>query len=116
MPFRLPISLLLLVAALAAAGLACSDGDNAAEAPSRSQTSDDSASNSDGTSLGSVVPNTFLTFEGRRYRLVDVLQADLADDAEFDEVGRASEADIEGDLTVYRRDGDQDSVCRPVHA
>ena len=35
-------------------------------------------------SSGSVAPNTFLTFDGQRYRLVELLQADLIDDSVFE--------------------------------
>jgi hypothetical protein len=62
-------------------------------------------------SLGLVAPDTFLTFEGQRYQLRAVLQADLIPD-EFTEVGVASEADIdhEGELTVFRRRGEDAAV------
>ncbi len=64
-----------------------------------------------GTSSGFVAPNVFMTFEGQRYQLRDVLQADLISD-DFTEVGAASEADIDfdGELTVYRRQGDDSTV------
>ncbi len=62
-------------------------------------------------SSGLVAPDTFLTFEGQRYQLREVLQADLIAE-EFTEVGVASEADIdyEGELTVFRRQGDGAAV------
>jgi hypothetical protein len=62
-------------------------------------------------SSGLVAPDTFLVFDGQRYRLQDTLQADLSDD-DFTEIGVASKADIdvEGDLKVYVRDGDDDAV------
>jgi len=62
-------------------------------------------------SSGLVAPDTFLTFEGQRYQLREVLQADLIPE-EFTEVGVASEADIdyEGELTVFRRQGDGAAV------
>ena len=58
-------------------------------------------------SSGLVGPNTFMTFEGQRYQLREILQVDLIND-EFTEVGVASEANIEyeGELTVFRRQGD----------
>lgn len=69
--------------------------------------SDDAGS----VSSSSVAPNTFLTFEGRRYRLLDLEQADLIDESAFSAIGEASEADIDqDDLTVYRRDGDNEAV------
>ena len=63
------------------------------------------------TSSGFVAPNVFMTFEGQRYQLRDVLQADLISD-QFTEIGAASEAniDFDGDLTVYRRQGDDAAV------
>lgn len=62
-------------------------------------------------SIGSVAPNTFLTFDGKRYRLVELMQADLIDDAGFEEVGEATDADVDQeDLTVYRTSDDSDSV------
>lgn len=62
-------------------------------------------------STGSVAPNTFLTFEGAQYRLVELLQADLVDDSAFEEVGEATAIDIDQeDLTVYRRAGDGSAV------
>ena len=63
------------------------------------------------TSSGIVAPNVFMTFEGQRYQLRDVLQADLISD-DFTDVGAASEADIDfdGELTVFRRQGDDSAV------
>ncbi len=62
-------------------------------------------------SSGFVAPNVFLTFDGQRYQLRDVLQANLIAD-DFTEIGAASEADIdfEGELTVFRRQGDDSAV------
>ncbi len=62
-------------------------------------------------SSGLVGPNTFMTFEGQRYQLREILQAYLITD-EFTEVGVASEANIdyEGELTVFRRQGDGAAV------
>jgi|GEM_PF-2821624 len=64
-------------------------------------------SNGDTTS-GSVAPNTFMTFEGQRYRLVDLEQANLIDQSQFYELGVATKADIDyqDQLKVYRRQGD----------
>lgn len=62
-------------------------------------------------STGSVAPNTFLTYEGAQYRLVELLQADLVDESAFEEVGEATAIDIEQeDLTVYRKAGDDSAV------
>ncbi len=63
------------------------------------------------TSSGFVAPNVFMTFDGQRYQLRDVLQANLISD-DFTEIGAASEADIDfdGELTVFRRQGDDSAV------
>jgi hypothetical protein len=62
-------------------------------------------------SSGSVAPNTFLTFEGRRYRLMELLQVDLIDESAFEGAGVATEADIDQeDLTVYRKADDPSAV------
>ena len=63
------------------------------------------------TSSGFVAPNVFMTFEGQRYQLRDIFQADLITD-QFTEIGAASEADIDfdGELNVYRRAGDDMAV------
>ena len=63
------------------------------------------------TSSGFVAPHVLMTFEGQRYQLRDVLQADLISD-DFTDVGAVSEADIDfdGELTVYRRQGDDAAV------
>lgn len=56
---------------------------------------------------GMVVPNTFMTVDGERYRLVEVLQADLLDSDEFEPVGAATTLDVDAkDRTVYEREGD----------
>ncbi len=70
-----------------------------------------SAGGDEPASSGFVAPNVFMTFEGQRYQLRAVLQADLIPD-EFTEVGVASEADIdhEGELTVFRRRGEDAPV------
>ena len=68
-------------------------------------------SGGDPTSSGFVAPNVFMNFEGQRYQLRDILQADLVSD-DFTEVGVASEADIDfdGELTVFRSQGDDAAV------
>ncbi len=84
------------------------DGDDVTqhEAPA-SPTSDAGG----GASISSVAPDTFLTFEGARYRLVELQQAELIDDSVFEEAGVATEADIDQeDLSVYRKPGDDDAV------
>lgn len=61
---------------------------------------------------GMVAPNTFLVFQGQRYELVHLLQADLVKEAEFKAIGEASDADIDfsGKLTVYERQNDGEAV------
>ena len=70
-----------------------------------------SSQGSGGVSVSSVAPNTFLTFEGRRYRLVDLTQANLVDKGGFEKIGAAAEADIDqDDLTVYKKAEDSEAV------
>ena len=100
------VSLALLAAACGGDSTpAVSDSDN-----SGSETSDQT-SGDEPTSSGFVAPNVFMTFEGQRYQLRDFLQANLISD-DFTEVGVASEAniDFDGELTVYRRQGDDAAV------
>ena len=104
---------LAAVASLALLAAACG-GDSEPAATNGDDSTPAAADDSAGggpSSSGLVAPNTFLTFEGQRYQLREILQADLIAD-EFTEVGAASEADIdfEGELTVYRRDGDGAAV------
>ena len=107
------IVFLAAIASLALLAAACG-GDSTPAAPnsddSGSETSDQ-PSGGELTSSGLVAPNTFLTFEGQRYQLGDVFQADLISD-DFIDVGAASEPDIDfdGELTVYRRQGDDFAV------
>ena len=107
------IVLLAAIASLALIAAACGS-DSTPAAPngddSGSETSDQ-PSGGELTSSGLVAPNTFLTFEGQRYQLGDVFQADLITD-QFTEIGVASEAniDFDGELTVYRRQGDDSAV------
>ena len=99
---------LLAVASLALLAAAC-DGDGGG--PAASNDKDSGPADTGPSSSGAIVPDTFLRFDGQRYELRDILQADLVTD-EFTEVGTASEADIdyEGDLKVFRRSGDDASV------
>ncbi len=70
-----------------------------------------SSQGSGGVSVSSVAPNTFLTFGGRRYRLVDLTQANLVDKGDFEKIGAAAEADIDqDDLTVYKKAEDSEAV------
>ena len=106
------IVFLAAIAALALLAAACggastpaaTDGDDSGPAATDDSTGGPELS-------GFVAPNVFMTFEGQRYQLRDVLQADLISD-DFTEVGAALEADIDfdGELTVYRRQGDDSTV------
>lgn len=99
----------LLVGALAFT--ACGDDDDAPDATPTPATAGDDESG-DSVSSGSILADTFLSYEGRQYQLTEILQADLIEggDAGFSEVGEATEADVDGDLTVYTREGDSINV------
>lgn len=94
------------ILALSLAFVACGD-DDTVDGDS-AVVDDDDTSGAD--SAGAIVPNTFLTYDGAQYRLADILQADLEDESEFAEAGEATAADVDGDLTVYSREGDDSSV------
>lgn len=99
-----------VLAVAGAFGMACGDDDDGSD-PASGQTVNDGGGG-DPASSSSIVRDTFLTFEGKQYRLVDLLQADLlGDDASFEEAGEATEADVDAiDLTVYRRAGDDEAI------
>ena len=108
------IVILAAIASLALLAAAC--GSDSTPAVSDSDDSgpaaaDDLTGGDEATSSGFVAPNVFMTFEGQRYQLRDVLQANLIAD-DFTEIGATSEAniDIDGELTVYRRQGDDAAV------
>ncbi len=63
-------------------------------------------------SRGAIAPNTFMTFEGRIYRLNALLQANLEREDGFEAIGVADQVDIdhEGELVVHRRAGDEEAV------
>lgn len=94
---------LVAVASLALLAAACG-GDS--EPAASDEPADDVPASS-----GLVAVDTFLTFDGQRYQLREILQADLISD-DFTEVGVAAEADIdyEGELKVYQRQGDDAAV------
>jgi len=100
---------LLALASLLLLAAACNGGDGGG--PAASDDKDSGSADTGPSSSGAIVPNTFLTFDGKQYELRDVLQADLISD-EFTEVGAASEADIDyvGELKVYTRAGDDAAV------
>jgi len=101
------IGLTGVLAVAGALGMACGDDDGS----DSGQTVNDGSSGGPASS-SSIVRDTFLTFDGKQYRLVDLFQEDLlGDDADFDEIGVASEADVDAiDLTVYARAGDDDAI------
>ncbi len=108
------IVFLAAIAALALLAATCG-GDSTPTVTNGDDSGPAAADNSTGgdepTSSGFVAPNVFMTFEGQRYQLRDVLQADLIPD-QFTEIGAASEAniDFDGELKVYRRQGDDAAV------
>ena len=108
---RVTLSAAAILASLAVLAGACgSDDDDGDDSPTEPSATVSDAGGSVPSS-GSVAPNTFLTFDGKQYRLVELLQADLIDDSAFEEVGEATEADIDQeDLTVYRKGDDSDAV------
>ncbi|HWO73872.1 MAG TPA: hypothetical protein VNN21_09980 [Dehalococcoidia bacterium] len=92
------------LAALAAVVLLACGGDG-------TRTTDDGGAMVSGA--GSVAPNVFLRFEGRTYRLRDLLQANLPEAAgDYREVGSTTDADIDfdGRLRLYKRAGDPDAL------
>lgn len=101
---------LVAVAALGGVLLGCRPNDGAGAAkPTATPVA--AADGGGGASLSSVAPNTFLTFEGKVYRLIALEQADLVDSSAFKEIGTASQADIDqADLRVFRRAGDDGAV------
>ena len=96
-----PLAFLVLI------GTACSD---AAGTP-KAATSQPTIAPGGGASQGVIVPNTFLTFAGKRYRLVGLEQANLIDGNQFQKIGTTSDADInQTDLTVYSRSSDAGAI------
>jgi len=94
------------VTALALLADGCGGDDNGAPAPDEGS----QAVSPGGGAL--VVPDTFLTYEGERFELIQFLQADFEDESEFSPIGETDELDIDhdGPQTVYERDGDPDAV------
>lgn len=99
---------LVSVLALGVAFAACGDDDDGSSGDDAA--SADDADTSAGDSAGAIVPDTFLTYDGAQYELAEILQADLEDESEFAEAGEATEIDVDGDLTVFNREGDDASV------
>lgn len=108
---RVALSAVAVLVGLALLAGACgSDGEDGDRTPTEQPTTVADAGGSV-PSIGSVAPNTFLTFEGQQYRLERFEQADLVAASEFTEIGLATDADIDQeDLTVYARAGDSDAV------
>lgn len=112
------IAAVAVVVGAAALAVACGDDDDDGGAATGSPTavatptaSPDGGASGSVPSVGSVAPNTFLTYEGERYRLVELLQADLVDESAFEEAGEATEIDIDQeDLMVYTKADDPDAV------
>jgi hypothetical protein len=98
---------ILSVAALM--GAACSDDDGDSDSAQPAAEGQEAVSGPGSDSTSAIVIETFLTFEGSQYRLEDIFQADLID-SEFNEAGEASEFELDGDSTVYIREGDEDAV------
>jgi hypothetical protein len=100
----------VLVNLLAASLLlvACGGSDSEGDQSPRS-------SGGDSVSSGSVAPNTFMTYEGRTFRLVDLVQANLVPGSDFQRIGSTDKADIEfsGRLDVYQRRGDTEAIYTP---
>ena len=112
----LHISLSVAAALTIAASVACGGG-----GPGDKASRDGAAGGEQPVvSLGGAqtVPNTLMTFDGARYRLSDIQQADLMGGAEFERIGAATDADIayEGELTVYSRSGDDRAVWTRMEA
>lgn len=99
-----------LLAALALAAAACGDDD----APPAGASNDPAVSGLDGSVSpgGMINPNTFLEYGGKRYELINIVQADFLERSEFTEAGTASDIDIDSDgpVTVYMRAGDEVGV------
>ncbi|GAB4333394.1 MAG: hypothetical protein Kow0010_19750 [Dehalococcoidia bacterium] len=101
-----------LLAAFALVAAACGDDDS----PPAETSNDPAVSGLDGGSVspggGMIAPNTFLEYAGRRYQLVNMVQADFLDRTEFTEAGVATDIDIDADgpVTVYTRAGDETGV------
>ena len=91
------------VALLASLAVACSDDD---DTPVSGETASGSVSG------GMIRPNTFMTYDGQRYELVNMLFESMVSASEFQEAGELSEADIDtkGDMRVFTRTGDEGAV------
>ena len=61
---------------------------------------------------GMIAPNQFLTYEGQRYELVNMLFETMVPAEEFEAVGVATESDVDlkGDMRVFNRQGDTSAI------
>ena len=108
---RAKLFVLLMLSVFSAAallGAACSGGNSGFA--SGQPAAEGQGTVSGPNSVGAIVPNSLMTFQGNQYRLVQVLQADQIDGSAFTEVGQASQSDAEGDRTVYTLQGDDSAV------
>ena len=95
---------------IAALTIACSNGDDD-RAPATGADAGGGAAGIVPAAGELIAPGQYLTFEGKRYELVNLLFEDLSE-GEFEVIGEASQSDVDvqGDLRVFRRDGDPDAV------
>lgn len=103
----LGLATITAVVAVSMLGLACGDDDDA-DTTAGGQTSDEATGAQN--VAGAIVPDTFLTYDDQQFELKEILQANLFEESEFTEAGEASAIDVDGDPTVYRREGDGASV------
>ena len=105
---RMRWALVVLFVLLSLSLLATACGDGSEPSPPAGNQPEGAAPNSS----GAVAPNTFMTFDGQRYLLRDVLTDPNTRATEFSEIGVASDADVEheGDLKVFSRQGEDSAV------
>ena len=101
------------VAAVAlAAGVACGGDDEKDEDAASTPVAEDTGGGAVSPGVGMVAQNVFLTFEGRKYRLDNLAQADLIDESGFSKAGTTEELDIDhsGAVDVYTKADDAEAV------
>jgi len=99
-------SLVGLSLAIAACGGSSSDGasDDAGGSAAGSQ-----LAGGEGSAL--ILPGQFLEFEGRKYELIEVIDATTVDEDQFSKTGEATSVAIDSSgTTVFERDGDDANV------
>jgi hypothetical protein len=101
--------MLSVLSAAVVLGAACSDDDGDSNSAQPAAEGEEAVSGLGPGSTTGMVIEAFLTFEGAQYRLEDIFQADLID-SEFNEAGEASQFELDGDPTVYIREGDEDAI------